>query len=163
MREPGKKFELDFANSIKPLEDIFGYRIKTRATRYKGDSEIGDFFVFRTPSLFVLELKSTKEKRLPFDMIRLSQIEGLMGAIKTKGVYGGVLLQMREPEYLHFYIPIDVIYDYIEKGAKSIPLVDLKSHPMIINVAFTKKRVSVSLDVRTLLSAIEGSTNEHYR
>lgn len=155
MKEYGKKFELDFFKSITS-PTTFAYRIKTRKSQYKGDSEIADFFVYRYPSLFVFELKSTKEKRLDFTMIRANQVIGLDEVSKVNGVHAGVILQLREPTYSHWFIPIEVIREYIENEAKSIPLKALNEDPRIVEITFTKKRVSVTLDVDKLLNDIEG-------
>ena len=148
----GKKFETDFKKSFDGT-DIFVYRIKTRVTQYKGDSEIADFLVYKLPILYVLELKSTKEKRLPFDMIRANQILGLLEASKIYGIEAGVLVQFRDP-YSHWYVPISVIHDYAMSGAKSISIKDMPNINGVIEVPFTQKRVSVKLDVEVLLKKI---------
>lgn len=154
MSDFGAKFEKDFKASAED-QNLFVYRIKTRSTAYMGDNEIGDFFLYRKPTLIALELKSTKEKRLPFAMIRPNQLKGLFAA-SWLGVEAGILVQLREPEYSHWYVPIGVIYKAIEDGAKSLPLKTLQEDPRILPVKFTKKRVSVKLDVADLISAIEG-------
>lgn len=153
MKEFGKKFEQDLGKSCE-LAGIFSYRIKTRHTQYRGDNEIADYLVYVSPNLFVLELKSTKEKRLPFDMIRLNQITGLIDVAKFGGVYAGILVQFREPEYSHWYIPIEVIEEYIKGDRKSIPIKECQDDPRIIEIPFTKKRVSVLLDVRGFVDKI---------
>jgi len=149
----GQKFEKDFKDSVSG--DMLCVRLKTRMTVYKGDNEIADYLVYRHPSIFVFELKTTKEKRLPFDMIRSNQILGIQKAVKHFGVYGGILVQFREPTYSHFYVPIEVLVEYIERGSKSIPISDMHTHPKIIQVEFTQKRVTCKLNVDGLLKAIE--------
>ena len=146
---PGKKFETDFKNSVP--DNVFCHRLKTRNTTYKGDNEIADFLLYKAPNLFVFELKTTKEKRLPFDMIRANQIIGIDEATtKYVGVYGGIIVQFREP-YSHWYVPIEVIKEQIEAGAKSIPLAKFSQIDGIISIPFTQKRVSVKLDISMLL------------
>lgn len=152
MTEYGKKFELDFKNSCDSI-NTFAYRIKTRHTQYKGDSEIADFIVYRMPHLFIFELKSTKEKRLPFDMIRANQISGLRDVSEKYGINAGIIVQFRDP-YSHWYIPISIIIEYITKGAKSIPLKDVQELDDAVEIKFTQKRVTVKLDVEDLLSNI---------
>jgi len=154
MKDYGKKFEQDLADSVTS-GGIFCHRIKTRKSQYKGDNEIADFILFKSPSLFVLELKSTQEKRLPFAMIRWNQVDGLEVADKVPHLYAGILVQFREPEYSHFYIPIGLIREYAEQGKKSIPIADCKSDKRIIEVNFWKKRVTVTLDVDTMIELIE--------
>jgi len=152
----GQKFEKDFKQSVG--SDMFVLRLKTRMTSYKGDNEIADFLVFSHPNLYVLELKSTKEKRLPFDMIRANQIIGIRKSVVHLGVYGGILVQFREPTYSHYYVPIEVLVEYMEEGKKSIPIADMQSNPRIIEVPFTQKRVSCKLDVQALLERIKEAT-----
>lgn len=155
---PGKKFETDFKKSV-PI-DVFAYRIKTRTTAYKGDNEVADFLVFDGESLFLFELKTTKEKRLPFVMIRPNQLIGIRDALKFKGVYGGIVLQFREP-YSHWFVPIHVIEEYIERGAKSIPIADCIERDDIIAIPFTKKKVTCVLDVLHLLEKIKEARREN--
>lgn len=153
MKDYGKKFEKDFKDSMP--SEVWYYRIKTRTTSYKGDSEIADSICFRKPNLFIFELKSTKEKRLPFSMIRPNQIQGISRAVQNYDVYGGILVQLREP-YYHFYVPIEVLVEYIENGHKSIKLKDIETDSRIIEVPFTVKRVTCQLDVHHLLDKILG-------
>lgn len=149
----GQKFEKDFKASVP--EHMMLIRLKTRMSAYKGDNEMADFIVFSSPSLYVLELKSTQEKRLPFDMIRANQIIGIQKSVEKYGVYGGILVQFREPSYSHFYVPITVLVEYIDAGKKSIPIADMHSDNRIIEVPFTQKRVSCKLDIETLLQRIK--------
>lgn len=149
---PGKKFEVDFKKSIK--DDVFVHRLKTRQTEYRGDNEIADYLLFRLPNLFVFELKTTKEKRLPFDMIRPNQIIGIRTALLTRGVLGGFVVQFREP-YSHWFVPVRVIDEYIECGKKSIPIKDFIDRSDIIEIPFTQKRVSCTLDVNHLLDTLQ--------
>jgi penicillin-binding protein-related factor A (putative recombinase) len=153
MKDYGKKFEKDFKDSMP--QGTWHYRIKTRTTSYKGDSEIADSICFRKPNLFIFELKSTKEKRLPFNMLRPNQIYGIQQAVENYDVYGGILVQLREP-YYHFYVPIEVLVEYINNGRKSIKLKDVEDDARIIVVPFTVKRVTCQLDINYLLDKISG-------
>lgn len=148
---PGKKFETDFKNSIP--DGVFVHRLKTRQTQFKGDNEIADFLVYKEPRLHVFELKTTKEKRLPFDMLRPNQIVGIRKALTTPGVLGGFVIQFRDP-YSHWLVPVSVIDDYIERGKKSIPIKEFYEHPDIIEIPFTKKRVTCILDMMSIIDPL---------
>lgn len=152
MSEPGKKFELDFKNSAP--DTVFVYRLKTRITPYKGDTEIADYLVYQRPELFVFELKSTKEQRLPFSMLRTNQVLGIREAVYKHGIAGGFVVQLRDP-YSHWYIPIQVFDKYVERGKKSILLSDMQNDNDIIEIKFTMKRVTCKLDVQDLLNKIK--------
>jgi penicillin-binding protein-related factor A (putative recombinase) len=152
MTDPGKKFETDFRKSAP--KDALVIRLKNRMSQYRGDGEIADFLVYSHPNLFVFELKSTKEKRLPFAMIRLNQIMGIEDAVTYEGVYGGIIVQFRDP-HSHWYVPIKVLKEYIEAGKKSIPLAEMESNKEIIPIQFTIKRVSCILNVEDLLKTIK--------
>lgn len=156
MKDPGKKFETDFKNSMP--SDAFCIRLKTRMTQYKGDGEIADYIVYRRPDLFVFELKSTKEKRLPFVMIRPNQIIGIRQAVRDYGIAGGFVVQFREP-YSHWFVPISVLDEYISAGKKSIPIADMKSRKEIIEIPFTIKRITCILNVKDLLDKIKEEDN----
>lgn len=155
MKDYGKKFEVDFNASCEKAEKL-SYRIKTRQTRYVGDNEIADFILYDYPIIHFLELKSTKEKRLPFSMIRPNQLIGLYDVIKFKGVRAGVVVQFREPEYSHYYIPIQVIEEAIKDGKKSLSIKHIQEDERNIYIPHTQKRVSVSLDIIQLLNKLGG-------
>jgi penicillin-binding protein-related factor A (putative recombinase) len=149
---PGKKFEDDFKHSLP--EGVFCHRLKTQTSGHRGVNEIADFLVFEKPHLFVFELKTTQEKRLPFMMIRANQLVGIKEAVQHKGVVGGFVIQFRDP-YSHWFVPIHVVEEYIKKGAKSIPLADFEKREDIIEIQHRLKRVTCVLRLRELLDKIK--------
>lgn len=155
MKDFGKKFEVDFNNSCERVGKL-SYRIKTRQTKFVGDNEIADFILYDYPLIYFLELKSTKEKRLPFSMIRANQLVGLRDIIRFKGVGAGVVVQFREPTYSHYYVPITVIEEAIIDGKKSLSIKHMQEDDRIIYIPHTQKRVTVELDIETLLNKLGG-------
>lgn len=149
---PWKRFEEDFVKSKPPK--MFLLRLKTRASGFKGDDEMADYVAYRYPHFFVFELKSMDGLRLDFSKIRGNQITKILEAVGYEGIYGGIVLQLRE-NYTHWYIPINVLEQYIRDGKKSLSYKTLLSDPNIIEIASTKKRVSVRLDIDKLMGDIE--------
>lgn len=128
---PGEIFE-EFIYREFQEAGIFIKRIKTRLTRFKGDNEIADFYAYADGYLIYLEAKSTKAKSFPFGMIQPTQAVGLKQATQYKGVYGGILLELRSFDR-YFYIPIETI-DYIIRSKKvSMNLEDLERWALEIN------------------------------
>lgn len=128
--EPGALFERlvysEFFNS-----GIYINRIKTRITSYKGDNEIADFYIYANRNLIYLEAKTTKAKAFPFDMIQPNQAVGLHRVLDYEGVYGGIILEMREFDR-YFYIPIHIIDYFIRKGKVSMNIMELEEHALEI-------------------------------
>lgn len=152
--EPGAMFEkliyLEFFNA-----GIFINRIKTRITQFKGDNEIADFYVYDNRNLIYLEAKTTKAKAFPFDMIQPNQAVGLNGVRKYTGIYGGILLEMREFDR-YFYIPIEVIDAFIRKGKVSMNLNDLEDNALEIEYDKEFKLTDIGKRIEQISKPTEG-------
>ena len=149
----GKRLEDDIKKSYQG--NVFIHRLKTRSSGYKNDDEIADFFIFYRGKLIILETKATKEKRLPFSMIRINQAEGIYKAIKFDNVIGGFLVRFYELDK-HFFVPVSVVEKYLNDGRKSIPIKDMESCEDIIEVFPTKIRKSYKFDTSMLDVLVEG-------
>ena len=105
----GKIFEEDFSNSVE--SDWFCYRLKDAAQSYNNSENTKfswdnpfDYILFNGSTLYCLELKSTCQKYMGFQiskddksskMIKWHQIESLTKASEHKNVISGFLLNFR--------------------------------------------------------------------
>lgn len=125
----GKQFEQDFKNSIP--KHYWSYRFKDGTANWdNGDKSntrfqhknICDTLIFVIQTLFLLELKSTKSKSLPFSMIRDNQIKELDEASKFKGIVAGLVVNFRSVNETYF-LPITGLKYYMDTlDSKYIPL-----------------------------------------
>lgn len=126
----GKRFEEDFIKSF-PL-DVFTYRLRDSAGAWGGDnkntrftaSNICDFICHnhhKGETIF-MELKSTKQKSLPFSNMKNNQIIGLYNASKYKGIKAYFIINFRVVEETYAIEAIKV-KEFIETSdRKSIPI-----------------------------------------
>lgn len=127
---PGQKFEELIFNSFAE-KGIHISRIKTRITQYKGDNEVADFYTYNDGVLLYLEAKSTQANRFSFSMIQPTQAVGLHKQSKYKGVYGGILVEMRKFKRV-FYVPIEEINNFLGKKKVSMNIEDLENNAIEI-------------------------------
>ena len=124
----GKIFENEIKNSIP--EDILYYRIKDPAQGFSGGGTTRfslhnpcDIFLFKSPYLIALELKSTKGTSLSFSlednnkMIKKCQVEGLKELSKYNNVTAGFLINFRRTENT-YYLDISDFISFINKTSK---------------------------------------------
>ena len=144
MANEGKKFEIDFKNSIPA--NVYIYKLKDAGgwsnasnTRFT-ISNMCDFIMYSKPTLFLLELKSTKGKSLPFNNIRETQIKELYKASNTEGVRAGLVINLRTLEET-YYLDIKDFKTYRETTErKSISLECLKDKGILIEQELKKTR-----------------------
>lgn len=133
----GKKFEQDFKNSIP--SKCWYYRFKDGTANFDGAKEedsdeyknknvrfqaknICDCMVFHAGFLYLLELKSTKSKSLPFSMIRDNQIKELTKADDFNKIIPGFIINFRAVSETYF-MNIRQFNEFVETtDRKSIPL-----------------------------------------
>lgn len=112
----GKLFEQDFKNSCP--DNVLIMRLK--------DGSFGtnpcDFIVFKKPYFFMFELKTTKLKRLPKDMVRPHQLKSLNIANTLEGVVGGFIVNFREVNETYFMDGRKMYKLFEEENLKSISL-----------------------------------------
>lgn len=102
-----------------------------------------DFILYKYPTLYLIELKSSKGKSIPFSNIAEHQKEGLAEAGKIKGIKAGFIINMRDIEETYF-IEAGVLKEYVDNnielfevtegksGRKSIPIEWLKENGTLI-------------------------------
>lgn len=106
-QNPGKVFEVCWKSSCP--DDMFIYRIPD--IKY-GVKSICDFLLYSYPVLFLLELKSTKEKTFPLKNIAPHQLEN-MSKFNTNHMVAGFVINFRQQEQTYF-IQGDVLQLLIE-------------------------------------------------
>lgn len=149
MVNEGKKFEKDFKDSIP--ENVWFYKLRDSASGYQGGekarftpSNICDFQLYHN-KLFLLELKSTKEKSLSIGDIRkalyekkdsegkkikyntgvvkTNQVEGMRDAVLTNSnIIAGFVVNFRRTNET-FFLHINDFINFIDyNDRKSIPI-----------------------------------------
>ena len=113
MANEGKRFERQFKESADK-EGILCVRFNDSDMSFNPNKEFrsrftaknpADFFIYRYPYVYFLELKSTKYKSISFErekgnqgMIHLSQIQSLSNLPLYDGVRAGLILNFRNEE-----------------------------------------------------------------
>lgn len=136
----GKRFEADWRDSIPA--DVYYHRLNDPAqsfapganTRFSLDNPF-DCMMYRYPTLFTLELKTTKGTSFTFwrsdfgkgtYMIKKVQILGLTEAARYTGVVAGLLLNFREKQHTYF-LDIESFAEY----TKTLPKKSINEQDVI--------------------------------
>lgn len=150
----GKRFEEDFRTSVPA--DVYYQRLKDDAMGFKGIQNECDYIVYNEGTLYLLELKSTKNKTsIPVSNITDYQLESLITRGQMDGIVAGFLINFREvkgnPTY---YIDAIELQNYLQKTQrKSIPLAYFEEN--CVQCISNKKRVRYTYDVANLLTKIK--------
>lgn len=153
----GKRLESNFKKSIP--DDIFFYRFKDGSSAWGGNdkvrfqsSNICDCLIFNGSKLYLLELKSTKGKSLPFTNIRENQLKELSLATYYKNIVSGIVIEFSDLDRC-FFMYIDTITDFIRIGSrKSVPIEYCEEKG--IEIEIKKKKVNNSFNIKKLLEEI---------
>lgn len=139
----GKTFEQEFKSSVPP--DYYLYRLKDDTSGFYGVSNPCDYILFRSPNLFLVELKTHKGKSIPFTHIRDNQIQGMYKATQYGGVYGGFIINFRDLEET-YYVTVQDVAEFKQAGErKSIPVDWCREHG--VKIEQKKKRVKYTYDL----------------
>lgn len=164
----GKRFENNFRDSVP--DDVLYYRLRDSAQSFgavRANSEANDTlrfslknpcdcFLFKSPVLYALELKSVGSTSISFErselehgVIHFHQIEGLRDFAKHKNCIAGFLLNFRrkdESETCYFLHINDFLCMISNISKKSFNEKDLAAyHPIVIKSR--KKIVNYDYDV----------------
>ncbi len=153
----GKRLENNFKKSVP--DDIFYYRFKDGTASWEKSSltrfqqkNICDCMLFDGNRLYLIELKSTKGKSIPFKNFRENQLKELALAQYYKNIIAGIVIEFSELDRA-FFMYISDITDFMRIGSrKSIPIEYCVEKG--IEIEITKKRVNNSFNVRKLLNEI---------
>lgn len=154
----GKRLENNFKLSVP--SDIFFYRFKDGTSSWGGNEmtrfqakNISDCLMFDGSRLFLVELKSTKGKSLPFSNIRTSQIEDLSKANKFKNIVAGFFIEFNEIDRAFFIKIEDFISFQKTSSRKSIPIEELEKSGT--EVETTKLRVNNRFNVKKMIGDVK--------
>ena len=92
----GKTFEQEFKECVPP--DYYLYRLKDDTSGFYGVSNPCDYILFRSPYLFLVELKTHKGKSIPIAKIRPNQIQGMEKARRKLDVRAAAAVGMTPPQ-----------------------------------------------------------------
>lgn len=159
-KNQGKRFEEDWKNSIP--DKIFFYRFRDGTANFAGtknenvrfqQKNMCDCLLYDSENLFLLELKSTKGKSIPFGNIRQNQLDELVRVSDFSGVYSGFVFNFRDVEKTYF-LDANTTFDYIMTAdRKSFPIdfVDSKG----IQIKQTLLRTRYRYDTLKFISDIK--------
>ncbi len=166
MKNCGKIFEEDFANSFRSNKGLFVLRLNDNSGAWKGNGKsdnsngkvrftpknICDFIVYSNESnkLLLLELKSFKGKSCPFSNLKEHQIKGLYAEGKREGIESYMVLNFRDLKNETYAVKSEHIYEFYEKAErKSLSYEFCKEHGVLI--VGRLKRTRWEYDVESLL------------
>lgn len=136
----GKVFESDIRTSCP--SDMFIYRVPD--IKY-GVKSLCDFILYSYPRLFLLELKSTKEKTFPIKNIAEHQLEN-MAKYNKNFIVSGFIINFRHYEKTYF-IRGDVLKSIIEEfGLKRLNIDTLEKYGKLIPQERKRTRFRYNLD-----------------
>lgn len=160
----GKIFERQWRKSAQDCKDLFYYRLKDSPTSW-GQSEairftnenICDVVMFKTPVLFLLELKAVSNKSLPYTNIRKNQFDGLLEASEVKNVRAGLVVYFHDLEECYFADIKSLDKFKRENDRKSFPVQFFRDSGMKIDIKSLRvnKLYGVSSFVEEALLAAE--------
>ena len=147
----GKKFENNWKASMP--NDIFYYRLKDQAQSFGGASKLRfslknpcDCFLFKSPTLFALELKSVGTSSISFEktkeekgVIHFHQIEGLRNFRHSDGTENCYFIHIND---------FDMMINSLDK--KSFNEKDLSKYNPII-IENRKKKVNYTYNIEKFI------------
>lgn len=163
MANLGKEFEKQFKESSKGLfllripDSAIGFNVQASTQRFAGKTPY-DFLLYKRPTLYALELKSTGTTSISFKgsspMIKSHQIKELNRA-KSQGAKAGFIFNFRKTNHT-YYVPIEVfeaITNFGMSAKSSINENDILDWQMthdIITIPQRLKKVNYSYDLSVL-------------
>lgn len=159
MKSTGKRFEEQFKKSIP--KDIFYYRFRDSANTWSGGnktrftpSNIADCLIFDGDYLYLLELKSTKGKSLPYKNIKKHQIQDLLWASEFANTICGLVIEFSQLDE-YYFIEIrqfKTFFDNVDR--KSIPVDYCRKNG--IKIENKKLKINNKLNInKFMIEAIE--------
>lgn len=154
----GKKFEEDIKKSID--DTAFLYRLKDSGGSWQGGnksrftpSNICDFILFKSPRMYLLELKSHKGKSIPYTVIK--QLDKLLEVSNRKLENLGVYLLLNFADLEETYvIEVESVASIKEsKSRKSLSIEDVREYGYKVDQV--KKKVRYRYKLLECLEEIE--------
>lgn len=157
MKSTGKRFEENFKKSVP--EDIFYYRLKDNSNTWSEGtktrftpSNICDCIMFDGNYLYILELKSTKGKNLPFNNIKKHQIDDLLWASNYANIVAGFLINFSDLDECYFIEINDFNEFYETTERKSLGLDYCRENGVKIGVE--RLKINKKYDVEKMIDDI---------
>ncbi|QEY21609.1 penicillin-binding protein-related factor A, recombinase [Psychrobacillus sp. AK 1817] len=142
-KNPGKAFEKDFYDSIP--ENIFAYRMKDDSLGFANVKNACDFILYKTPNIYLLELKSHKGKSIPFGALQPYQVESLHRYSQMDGVVAGFVFNFRDMNETYFVDAVTVYQFYHDGERRSFSLEWTKENGIFIPQKLKRTRYQYDL------------------
>lgn len=153
----GKRFEQNWKNSIP--KDIFYYRFRDGSSSWGGNDKVRfqqtnicDCLMFDGDYLYLLELKSTKGKSLPFNNIKKHQIDDLLWASEYANTICGLVVEFSDLTGCYFIEIGRFKAFYDSTNRKSIPIDYLRKNG--IKIGIEKKKINSKFDVKKFINDV---------
>lgn len=153
----GKRFEQNWKNSIP--KDIFYYRFRDGSSSWGGNDKVRfqqtnicDCLMFDGDYLYLLELKSTKGKSLPFNNIKKHQIDDLLWASEYVNTICGLVVEFSDLTGCYFIEIGRFKAFYDSTNRKSIPIDYLRKNG--IKIGTEKKKINSKFDVKKFINDV---------
>ena len=153
----GKRFEQNWKDSIP--KDIFYYRFRDGSSSWGGNDKVRfqqtnicDCLMFDGDYLYLLELKSTKGKSLPFNNIKKHQINDLLWASEYANTICGLVIEFSELKECYFVEISQFKKFYDSVNRKSIPINYL--HENGIKISVEKKKINSKFNVEKFINDV---------
>jgi penicillin-binding protein-related factor A (putative recombinase) len=141
----GKVFEKEFFNSFP--SEIFVQRLKDDTMKFANVKNSYDFFAYSYPIIFLFELKTTKQKSLPFANINQYQIDTLFLHNKQSGIIAGFVINFRSHDYQTFFVPAEKVHYHADRNSFPIEWIQQNG----INLPATLIRTRYRFDLSPIL------------
>lgn len=153
----GKRFEQNWKKSIP--KDIFYYRFRDGSSSWGGNDKVRfqqtnicDCLMFDGDYLYLLELKSTKGKSLPFNNIKKHQIDDLLWASEYANTICGLVVEFSELSECYFIEISQFKTFYDTTNRKSLPLQFCRENGIKIGVE--KKKINSRFDIYKFINDV---------
>jgi penicillin-binding protein-related factor A (putative recombinase) len=120
--------------------------VKDDMLGFKNARNYCDFFAYSSPHLYLFELKSTKQKSLPFGNISQFQIDSLYHYSKYQGIKAGFVINFYSIDYQTYFLPAEKAYFfYHSDGRKSFPIAWVKENGILLPATLIRTRYRFDL------------------
>ena len=136
-----KNFEHNIAEQLKNI-GVFVYRLSDLVNKF-GVSNPCDYFAYKHPNMYLLEMKTTAGSSLPLKNISDFQYNSMLESSKIKGMKPYFIIWYYDRD-VTIAVPIEVIKDIKETNKKSIRY-DYNDK-RIIKISGEKKKIYFEYD-----------------
>ena len=156
MKNTGKVMEQQFRKSAKSVPGLFFYRLRDGTASFYGGTDnsqirfqqrnIADVVMFKTPILYLLELKTHNGASLPRGKVREDNLKDLAEAAQYSNIVSGLIVDFAEKDKA-FYVDSRAVKRFFEsEDRKSIPISWFEQNGIAIGVK--KLKVNKVYDIK---------------